>query len=157
MYRLPEDLETELQKKFVNTHIPTIVQYIFQGLLEKTLKDGSCSIRGFGKFLSFRTRSNRIDQEVIRFKFKMTNTLGNKLKSDQYLLENMPVKALNVFSTEHEEKTKNKKLQHNANMAAQKTAEKLGREKTKSQLATNEIMDIVNNIVDRELENKERK
>jgi nucleoid DNA-binding protein len=152
VYRLPEDLEAELQKKFANAHIPTIVQYIFQGLLEKTLRDGSCSIREFGKFVSFRTRSNRIGQEVIRFKFKMTTTLGNKLKIDQYILDNMPVKATNVFSSEHEEKTKNKKLQQKANITAQKAAEKLGKEKTKSNLVTNEILSIVNNIIDRELE-----
>lgn len=149
MYKLPEDLEQELQKKFANAHIPTLVQYIFQSILEKTLRDGSCSIREFGKFLSFRTRSNRIGQDVIRLKFKLSNTLNGKLKTDQYILDNMPVKAANVFTPEHEEKTKNKKLQQNANITAQKAAEKLGKEKTKSNLVTNEILNIVNNIIDK--------
>lgn len=154
MFKLPEDLEVELQKKFVNAHIPTLVQYIFQGLLEKALKDGSCSVREFGKFITFRTRSNKIGQDVIRFKFKISNTLNNKLKIDQYLLENMPVKATSVFTTEHEQKTKDKKLQQNANITAQKAAEKLGKVKTKSQLATNEILSIMNSIVDHELDSK---
>ena len=154
MFKLPEDLEIELQKKFQNAHIPTLVQYIFQGLLEKSLKDGSCSIREFGKFITFRTRSNKIGQDVIRFKFKISNTLNNKLKIDQYLLENMPVKAATVFTTEHEQKTKDKKLQQNANITAQKAAEKLGRVKTKSQLATNEILSIMDSIIDTELDSK---
>ena len=151
MYRLPEDVETDLQKKFQNVHIPTLVQYIFQGILEKALNDGSCSVREFGKFITFRTRSNKIGQDVIRFKFKLSNTLNNKLKIDQYLLDNMPVKAPTVFTTEHEQKTKDKKFQQKANIGAQKEAEKLGKEKTKSQLATNEILDIMNSIVEKEL------
>ena len=149
MYRLPEDIETELQKKFVNAHIPTIAQYIFQAILDKSLRDGSCSIREFGKFITFKTRSNKTGNDVIRFKFKITNTLGNKLKIDQYILNNIPVKAPNVFTPEHEEKTRNKKLQQKANITAQKEAEKLGKEKTKSNLVTNEIMDIMNSIVDK--------
>lgn len=152
MFKLPEDVEIELQKKFVNAHIPTLVQYIFQGILDKTLKDGSCSIREFGKFISFKTKSNKMGQEVIRFKFKLSNTLANKLRIDQYLLDNMPVKATNVFTEGHEERTKDKKVQSKANVSAQKEAEKLGKEKTKSNLVTNEILSIMDTIVERELD-----
>lgn len=150
MYKLPEDLEIELQKKFQNAHIPTLVQYIFQGILEKTLRDGSCSIREYGKFLSFKTRSNKIGQDVIRLKFKISNTLNNKLRSDRYLLDNIPVKAINVFSDKHEQNTKDKKIQQTANVLAQKTAEKLGKEKTKSQLVTNEILNIMDQLTDKD-------
>jgi len=152
VFKLPEDLETELQKKFQNAHIPTITQYIFQAILEKTLKDGSCSIREFGKFISFKTTSNKMGQDVIRFKFKISNTLNNKLKIDKYLLENAPVKATNIFTVEHEEKTKDKKIQQHINMTAQKEAEKLGKEKTKSNLVTSEIIDMMNNLIDKELD-----
>jgi len=151
VYKLPTDVEVELQKKFQNVHIPTIVQYVFQTILEKSLKDGSCSIREFGKFISFRTRSNKIGQDVIRFKFKLSNTLGNKLKVDQYLLDNMPIKATCIFAEENEKRTIDKKEQKQANVQAQKEAERLGKEKTKSQLATNEVLDIMNSIVDQEI------
>jgi hypothetical protein len=150
VYKLPEDLEIELQKKFQNAHIPTLVQYIFQGILEKTLRDGSCSIREYGKFLSFKTRSNKIGQDVIRLKFKISNTLNNKLRSDRYLLDNIPVKAINVFGDKHEQNTKDKKIQQTANVLAQKTAEKLGKEKTKSQLVTNEILNIMDQLTDKD-------
>lgn len=150
MYRLPADVEIELQKKFQNVHVPTLVQYIFQAILEKSLSDGSCSVREFGKYICFKTRSNKTGQDVIRLKFKISNTLSNKLKIDQYILNNIPVKAATIFTPEHEEKTKNKKLQQKANITAQKEAERLGRTKTKSQLATNEIIDIMNQIVNKE-------
>jgi len=152
MFKLPPDLEADLQKKFQNAHIPTLVQYIFQAILEKSLKDGSCSIREFGKFITFRTRSNKIGQDVIRLKFKIANTLGNKLRIDPYLLDNIPVKAATVFTPEHEEKTRDKKPQQKANITAQKEAEKLGKIKTKDHLATNEIISIMDSIVNRELE-----
>jgi hypothetical protein len=157
VFKLPEDLEAELQKKFQNAHIPTIVQYIFQAILEKSLRDGSCSVREFGKFISFRTRSNKIGQDVIRFKFKLSNTLSNKLRIDQYLLDSIPIKAPTVFTTEHEQKTKDKKLQQKANIGAQKEAEKLGKEKTKSNLVTNEILEIMNSIIDKESEGENKK
>jgi len=66
----------------------------------------------------------------------------------------MPVKAPTVFTTEHEEKTKNKKEQQKLNITAQKTAEKLGKEKTKSNLVTNEIISIMDAIVNMELDDK---
>jgi len=50
-----------------------------------------------------------VGQDVIRFKFKISNALSNKLKNDQYVFNNVPVKAANVFSESHREKTKHKK------------------------------------------------
>lgn len=152
MYKLPADVETELQKKFPNVHIPTLVQYIIHSIFEKSLIDGSCSIRGFGKFISFKTTSGRSGRDVIRFKFKISNTLNNKLKTDQYLLDNIPIKASNLFTSDHEKKTENKKSQQNANTKALKEAEKLGREKTRNKLVTNEVISIMDKIVNKELE-----
>jgi len=143
MFRIPEELELELQKKFPNAPIPQIIQFIFQSILNKTLNDGSCSIRDFGKFISFRTRSNRVGQDVIRFKFKISNALSNKLKNDQYVFNNVPVKAANVFSESHREKTKHKKMQSEANIKAAKEAERLGKKKTEEYLVLNIINDVI--------------
>jgi len=146
VFRISEDIETELQKKFKDIHIPTLIQYIFQSILEKSLKDGSCSIREFGKFVTYRTRSGKIGQDVVRFKFKISNTLNNKLKIDQYLLDNVPVKAKCIFTKEQEQKIKDKQDQKKANVLAQKEAERLGKNKTKSNNVTNEIENIMSNI-----------
>jgi len=50
-----------------------------------------------------------VGQDVIRFKFKISNALSNKLKNDQYVFNNVPVKAANVFSESHREKLNIKK------------------------------------------------
>ncbi len=152
MFRLPADVEAELQKKFQNVHIPTLVQYIFQTILEKALKDGSCSIREFGKYICFKTRSNKLGKDVIRLKFKISNTLDYKLKIDQYILDNVPVKAPTVFTPEQEKRTKDKKAQQKANLTAQKEAERLGKIKTKSNLVTNEVIEIMNKITEKEFD-----
>mgnify|MGYP001470667044 CR=1 FL=1 len=146
MFRIPEELELELQKKFPNVPIRQIIQSTFQSILNKTLNDGSCSIRDFGKFISFRTRSNRIGQDVIRFKFKISNALNNKLKNDQYIFNNVPVKAANVFTELHKEKTKHKKTQSEANIKAAKEAEKLGKKKTEEHL----VLSIINDVISKD-------
>jgi len=143
VFRLPEDAELELQKKFPNAPIQQITQYMFQLILHKTLTDGSCSIRGFGKFISFKTISNRIGRDVIRFKFKISNALIGKLKTDQYTLNNIPVKATNIFNSRHENNTKDKKEQSQANTVASKEAEKLGKKKTEERVVLNIINDII--------------
>ncbi|HOD61964.1 MAG TPA: hypothetical protein PKG96_07680 [Bacilli bacterium] len=143
MFRLPEDAELEIQKKFPNAPIQQITQYLFQLILHKTLNDGACPVRGFGKFVSFKTRSNRVGQDVIRFKFKISNALINKLKNDQYMLNNIPVKAVNVFAEMHENKTKDKKPQSKANIDASKEAEKLGKKKTEERIVLNIINDMI--------------
>lgn len=143
MFRLPEDIELELQKKFPNAPIQTIIQFTFQAILDKTLRDGSCSIRDFGKFLSFKTRSNRIGRDVVRFKFKISNALSVKLKNDQYIFNNIPIKAANIFTENHENKTKDRKDQSKANISAAKEAEKLGKKKTEEHLVLNIIQDMI--------------
>lgn len=143
MFRLPEDAELELQKKFPNAPIQQITQYLFQLILHKTLNDGACSIRSFGKFISFKTRSNRVGQDVIRFKFKISNALINKLRNDKYVLNNIPIKAVNIFAETHENKTKDKKFQSKANTTASKEAEKLGKKKTEERVVFNIINDMI--------------
>mgnify|MGYP001766179019 CR=1 FL=1 len=145
MFKLPEDVELDLQKKFPNAHIPTIAQFVFQSILDKALKDGSCAIRDLGKFISYKTRSNRTGGDVVRFKFKISNALSTKLKNDQYIFNNVPIKAVNVFTETHEEKTADKKDQSKANIVALKEAEKLGKKKTEEKVVLNIINDLIDN------------
>jgi len=84
-----------------------------------------------------------VGQDVIRFKFKISNALSNKLKNDQYVFNNVPVKAANVFSESHREKTKHKKMQSEANIKAAKEAERLGKKKTEEYLVLNIINDVI--------------
>lgn len=146
MIRLPEDIENELQKKYPNVHIQTLVQHIFQAILDKTLKDSSCHIREFGKFLAYSTISSKLGRSVVRFKFKLSTTLDSKIKVDDYFLNNVPAKAINVFADQHEEAVKGKRDQSKANIIAQKEAERFGKEKTKSNIQNDEVSNIIGNL-----------
>jgi nucleoid DNA-binding protein len=150
VFKIPEDVEIELQKKFNNVHVPTVIQYLFHAILTKVLKDGSCSVREFGKFIAYRTKSGKIGKDVVRFKFKISNTLNTKLKLDKYLLENVPIRAQNIFTEDHEQKIKEKQQIKTSNVIAQQSAEKYGKERTKSNIATNEILELLNNITEKE-------
>jgi hypothetical protein len=59
------------------------------------------------------------------------------------VLNNMPVKAINVFAETHENKTKDKKFQSKANTTALKEAEKLGKKKTEERVVFNIINDMI--------------
>ena len=75
MYYLPKDIELELQRKFPDTHVTSIVNDIFQMMIDKIFNDGYCLIRRFGKFYAFNTFSSRKGKQVVRFKFKPSSTL----------------------------------------------------------------------------------
>lgn len=146
MIRLPDDIENELQKKFPNVHIQTLVQHIFQAILDKTLKDSSCHIREFGNFIAFKTISSKLGRDVIRLKFKLSTTLHSKIKTDEFFLSNIPVKAINTFTSHHEEMVKDKREQSKANIEAQKNASIYGKEKTKSQIQDEEVTNIIGDL-----------
>lgn len=146
MYKLPGDLENELQRKFPNVHIRKMIDSIFRMIVEKSLKDGSCFIKEFGHFSSYGKWSTKMERKVIRFRFKITPSLEKKIKTDQYYIDNIPIKAKSVFSEEHEEVCKDKKAQREANAEAEKEAEKLGKERTKKQIVVDEITNIVNEL-----------
>lgn len=146
MIRIPEDLEIALQKKYPDTYIKAIIQNLFQMIFEKTLKDGSCHIREFGKFVAFKTNSVRIGREVIRFKFKISPSLENKIKIDEFLLTNIPVKATVPFTEKHEEICKDKKDIRDANVKAFHESAAIGAENTKKQIVLEEVNSILNNL-----------
>ena len=107
-YKLPTDLESELQKRFPEVHIPTIVDAIFQSIIGKIIRHSNCTVREFGKFIAFVTHSEKLSKDTVRFKFKLSSALNKKLKSDQYLLDNLPVKAQNVFNEKNRQVCENR-------------------------------------------------
>ncbi|MFW6242607.1 MAG: hypothetical protein ACOC2W_00450 [bacterium] len=144
MYRLTEDIVLDLKQKFTEDNIEQIIQHIFMYILEKTLKDGSCHIREFGKFIAFKSYSNRIHRSVIRFKFKPSMALMSKLNNDEYILNNIPVKSKIPFNEEHAEKCKNSKDKRQLNIDAQNEADRLGKQRTIQNVNTKNIIDIIN-------------
>lgn len=136
MIRIPEDLENELIAKYPDANIKAIIQSLFLGMLDKTLKDGGCIIREFGNFKAFRTHSAKLATDVVRFKFSISPALNKKIKTDAYLLNNIPVKAKVPFTEEHQKKcsTEIKLLNVEASLEAVRNSSQKTREKTMSNL-----------------------
>lgn len=144
MFKIPEDVENELSKKYPQLHVRSFVNDLIRLILEKTLKDSACTIREFGKYIAFKTFSSRNGKEVIRFKFNIAHSLRSKLKDDDYLLKNLPIKAKNQFTQENEEKCEKFQDQKHANITAQKEAKELERKRTQENLARSYVLDIIN-------------
>lgn len=141
MYKLSPDVVENIKKKFPDSPIEKIIQYMFMEIVEKSITDGSCYIREFGKFVAFQTYSTKKKRTVIRFKFRPSVALLNKLNNDDYLLENIPVKSQIPFTEEHEQMCSqtNKEL----NLAAANEAEKLGKTKSIENLNRQDILDLL--------------
>ncbi len=139
MFKLPEDVELDLQKKYQDVKVREFVNSLFQAIINKATQDGSCSIREFGKFIAFVTDSSRIGKHVLRFKFKVTPALNDKIKNDEYLIKNLPIKAKNPFTKKNEENCLSKKDQRDANFIAQKHASILGKERTLEKIKQEEM------------------
>lgn len=144
MYKLPDDLEKELQKKFPDAHMKKIIDSIFRSIIEKSLKDGSCFVKEFGHFSSYGKWSTKMNRKVIRFKFTVASSLERKIKTDPYYIDTIPVKAKNVFTEKHEIACKNKKTQREANLEAEKEAKQFGKNQTKKQSVIEEVNSIIN-------------
>ena len=143
MIRIPEDLETELIKKYPDSNVKAIIQAVFSGILEKTLKDGGCIIREFGNFKAFKTFSAKLNTDVVRFKFTISPALEKKIKFDTYLLNNMLAKAKIPFTEEHQKKcnTDIKLLNSEASSEAVRISAQKTREKVMSNLVSDMLKD----------------
>ena len=129
-------------------HVREIFHEIIQSIFNKTINHGSCTIREFGKFVSFVTPSTRLGRDTIRFKFSTSSALMNRIKNDTYLLNNLPVKSKHTFEEQHEQICEPKRDQRDENFKARNEAEKLGREKTQEFIARQELMDLLDQSED---------
>ena len=142
MFKLTEDIENELQMLYPDIDMELFLHQLISKIVDKTLQSGACSIREFGKFIAFQTFSTRTARNIIRFKFKFSPSFLNKIKFDELLMKNLPMKMKAEFNESHEAKcsgVQHRKLNYqkvtelNANEAAV----------TKSNLGKLEIMKIL--------------
>jgi len=139
MYKISEDIEKDLEKKYPNVPVRNFINSLIQLIIDKTTSDGACSIREFGKFISFATYSTRNKKNVLRFKFKPTPVFNNKIKYDEFLIRNHPVKAKNQFTETNMENCLRKKDIRDSNFIASQEASKIGKEMTFDKLRQNII------------------
>jgi hypothetical protein len=141
VFRLTEDVMQDLLIKHPETNIRRVVHDIIDCILEKTLKDGCSKITEFGKFESYKTYSTKLAKEVIRFKFRISPVLEKKIKFDEYLINNAPIKAKVPFTKKHLEKC-NQEIKQ-ANIEAGVQASRLGNLRNKEKEMQQIVMDIL--------------
>ncbi len=142
-FKLPQDIETDLQNRFPGVHVPTFIDALFQAILSKVTKHADCTIREFGKFTAFVSHSKRLSKNIVKFKFRISTALNDKLKSDDYLIRNLPVKAATPFNDEHKKNVADKQEKKQANVKAKTAASSFSRKKTDETIVANEIARIV--------------
>ncbi|MCF8354352.1 MAG: hypothetical protein K9H48_07855 [Melioribacteraceae bacterium] len=143
-FKVPKDIENSLKKKYPHVNIPEIVNDIFSMIVEKTFKHSSCSIRELGKFVAFQTYSGKLQKYTGRFKFQTANSLNSKIKKDNYLIENLPLKARNIYNEENEKVCQNFQDQKKANTETVRKSSKIEKDGTQKSLVKDEINELLN-------------
>jgi len=143
MYSLPKDIELELQRKFPDTHVTSIIDKLFQTMIDKIFDDGYCLIRRFGKFYAFNTFSSRKGKQVVRFKFKPSSTLLQIMNEDEYLIKNIPVKIKNVYDEKNESRCKLFREQKLENIKAASLSRANSDKKTSEKITMNKIIEFI--------------
>lgn len=85
MYSLPNDLFLKIKSKYSNINekeILNLINDIFDGILNKTFDDGSCTIRKFGSFSSYISFSKRKGKDLVKFKFVISKILNQQIRDD---------------------------------------------------------------------------
>lgn len=145
IYKIPPDIEKNLEKIYPDVDITKLVHNIFEQILNKCFQDGSCTIREFGKFDCFKVFSSRVGREQVRLKFKATVSLIDKIRNDSYLLNELVSVQSREFTDEHQNRCDGKENQKKLNYEARRLASSKQKEKTKERLAKQRILDIVAN------------
>jgi len=97
MYRLPLDVEEQLQQQFPDVNIKYLTQVLFQTILNRTIETGSCTISGYGRFLAYKT--TRRGKLSPRFKFLFSPNLIKKMRQDQYVCEKLKARDPTIFDS----------------------------------------------------------
>jgi len=144
--QISQDIMKRLQKKFPETNVKSFIDNLFHELLDDTFKDGSTTIKGIGKFISFVTYSKRIGSNVVRFKFRPTLTLINKIRQDPYLLNTLPIQSQAIFDSGHAMKCHNSKSSKRKldNETAIRESSKIGIKKEKEKEVYNHVIELLN-------------
>lgn len=142
MFELPFDIEDQLQKKYPDVHIRSLIQSLFQLILNKTIEDGNCTIRGFGRFSCYKAYSSRTKKTVPRLKFKISSRLSSRMINDQYILSKLKVKNniecdLDKFDEESIQVRDN-------NFSNKINSSSIGNKKANEAKITNTILTIIN-------------
>lgn len=143
MFKVPQDIIDDLQKKYPKYDIESFIHDIFDKILNKTLYDGSCLVRELGKFSAFKTYSTKLSKETPRLKFKTSNSLVSKLRDDQYVLDHLAVQDKAPYTEAHEEVCKTKRHIRDNRTSLLSEASKKGHAGTQDKLVRKEVLKLI--------------
>lgn len=147
MFKLLDDVEMEMQKIYPDVNVGLFIHQLFTKIVDKTLQSGGCSVRELGKFVAFQAFSSKLNRNIIRFKFITSISFLKRIRFDELLMENLPVKDKFEFGEKHESVCC--KTRHNSvDMTIVKRNVTASEQKvTKENLGKLEIMKILNDEI----------
>jgi len=140
MFELPKDIEQSLKRRYPSLNIQKLFNDIMDEILNKTFTDGTCPIKRFGKFSAFNKYSTKKGRNLVKFKFATVKSFTDKIKEDEYLLNQLPVKAKNEFNENHKAKCEGKEDEKQSTRDALREANQYERKVKDKRLARNEIL-----------------
>jgi hypothetical protein len=152
-FNLPLDVEKQLEKKFKerfgNDFEGTcdVINDVFSGVLKKCLIDGSCIVRNLGTLFAYTHNSNRTFKKEFKLKFKMGQTLDEKIKNDELLFSNIPFRESKSFSKDDKERISDKVETYKNNVDSIKNIIRGGKKMTNENLTKQAINDILNSSI----------
>ena len=143
MYKIPKDIEVEMNKIYPNIDVQLFVHQLFTKIVDKTFRDGACSIREIGKFVAFKMFSTRLNRETVKFKFKSSISMLKRIRFDEYLLNLVNISQPVEFNEEHEQICSDKREIKKLRNKVYPIVNKSEREGTKKHLAKLEILKVL--------------
>lgn len=102
-YKLPEEIFQKLKDKYSDVDLKNLVNDIFEEIRDKSIQDGSCLIKNFGCFYTYKTFSSRKGSYVPRFKFRISRAFEKKFSSDSYIQNAIQTNLTRVFDKRKEQ------------------------------------------------------
>jgi hypothetical protein len=143
MYKIPKDIEIEMNKLYPDLDIQLFIHNLFTKVLDKTFADGACTIRELGKFITYKTYSTKVNNYTVKLKFKTAASILNRIRHDEYLLENVPVQSKYCFTDSHKQACQNRAAQKAANKEIASKVKESEHKKTNERLAKYEILKVL--------------
>lgn len=143
MFELPYDVVQTLKRSHPGVDIDRLFNDIVNSILDKVFSDGSCTIKKFGRFVSFSRYSKLKGKNRVRFKFLTARSFTNKIIDDDYIINKLPIQVANSFNKLHEQRCEDKKNEKALTNIAIKEAAQNERKVKDHRIARNKILEVL--------------
>jgi hypothetical protein len=103
IFEPPKSIINTLQKKYQDSHVESIVKDFLKELIQYCMDYSVCTIKGFGKFVMYKTYCNKTNMIRPRFKFRYSRSFLEKISKDTFVMEKLKM-SLKKYSFNHNNK-----------------------------------------------------